>query len=163
MTRQVDMGPQNASSVRRVEPFYFGSLLDPKSAPVATTGQQKLRYLLRIEFKDPKEDYTFIHEIHSNQGMLVCHRKSRFHLAVIRESFSPIPLQMLEVLAQIRHPNIADILDVYYHDNKLWVVSEYVDVSMLDLEFKRLAPEEWEIAMIIGEVKLFESPYTIQG
>ncbi|KAH8797475.1 hypothetical protein F5882DRAFT_255235, partial [Hyaloscypha sp. PMI_1271] len=122
------------------------------SAPVATTGQQKLRHLLRIEFKDPKEDYTFIHEIHSNQGMLVCHRKSRFHLAVIRESFSPTPLQMLEVLAQIQHPNIADILGVYYHDNKLWVVSEYVDVSMLDLEFKRLAPEEWEIATIIGEV-----------
>ena len=100
MTRHVGMDLQNAPLVRRVKPFYFGSLLGPTSAP-ATTGQQQLRRLLRIEFKNPKEDYTFVHEIRSNQGVLVCHRKNRLHLAVIRESFSPIPLRMLEVLAHV--------------------------------------------------------------
>jgi serine/threonine protein kinase len=154
MTDLVDIEPHNASMVRRVEPFYFGSLLSSASAPVAS-GQQVLRRLLRIEFKNPKEDYTFVHEIRSNQGMLVCHRKNRFHLAVIRESHSPTPLQMLEVLAHVQHPNVADILDVYSHDSKLYIISEYLDVSMLDLEFERFAPEEWEIATIIGEVNLF--------
>jgi len=84
----------------------------------------------------------------------VCHRKNRLHLAVIRESFSPTPLRMLEVLAHVQHPNVADILDVYFHDGKLSIVSEHLDVSMLDLQFKRLAPEEWEIATIIAEVNL---------
>jgi len=153
MTRHVGMDLQNAPLVRRVKPFYFGSLLGPTSAP-ATTGQQQLRRLLRIEFKNPKEDYTFVHEIRSNQGVLVCHRKNRLHLAVIRESFSPTPLRMLEVLAHVQHPNVADILDVYFHDGKLSIVSEHLDVSMLDLQFKRLAPEEWEIATIIAEVNL---------
>lgn len=153
MTRHVDMDLQNTLLVRRVNPFYFGSLLDRTSA-LATTRQQKLRRLLRIEFKNPKEDYMFVHEIRSNQGMLACHQKNRLHLAVIRESFSPTPLQMLEVLAHVQHPNVADILDVYFHDSKLYIVSEHLDISMLDLEFKRLAPEEWEIATIIAEVSL---------
>ncbi|PMD55312.1 uncharacterized protein K444DRAFT_483653, partial [Hyaloscypha bicolor E] len=108
--------------------------------------------LLRIKFKNPKEDYTYIHEVPSNQGVLVCDRKNRFHLGVIRESFSPTPLQMLEVLAHVQHPNVADILDVYFHDSKLCIVNEHLEVSMLDLEFERLPPEEWEIATIIGEV-----------
>ena len=119
--------------------------------------QQKLRRLMTLEFKNPKEDYTFIHEIRSNQGMLVCHRKRRSQLAVIRESFSQMPLQMLEVLAHLQHPNFADTLDLYFHDSKLYIVSEHLDVSMLDLEFERLAPEEWEIATIIGEVNPFHS------
>lgn len=152
MTRLVDMELQNASMVRRVKPFYFGSLLEPASAPVATNGQQKLRRLLRVEFKNPKEDYTFFREICSNQSMLVCNRKNRFHLAVIRRSFSPTPLKTLDLLAHFQHPNVAEIFDVYFHDRELQIVSEYLDVSMLDLEFERLAPEEWEIATIVGEV-----------
>jgi serine/threonine protein kinase len=65
-----------------------------------------------------------------------------------------MPLQMLELLAQVQHPNIADILDVYFYDGQLCIVSEYLDVSLLDLEFNRLAPEEWEIATIVAEVTL---------
>jgi serine/threonine protein kinase len=59
---------------------------------------------------------------------------------------------MLELLAQVQHPNIADILDVYFYDGQLCIVNEYLDVSLLDLEFKRLVPEEWEIATIVAEV-----------
>jgi hypothetical protein len=64
---------------------------------------------------------------------------------------------MLELLAQVQHPNIADILDVYFHDGKLCIVGEHLDVSLLDLEFNRLAPEEWEIATIVAEVTLLQS------
>jgi serine/threonine protein kinase len=148
------MDPQSSPPLRRVKPFYFGSLEDTTSAPSATTRPRKLRRLLRIDFKNPKEDYTFVQELRSNQGTLVCHRKNHLHPAVIRESFSPTPLQMIELLAQVQHPNIADILDVYFYDGQLCIVSEYLDVSLLDLEFNRLAPEEWEIATIVAEVIL---------
>ncbi|KAH9206345.1 hypothetical protein DL95DRAFT_269439, partial [Leptodontidium sp. 2 PMI_412] len=108
--------------------------------------------LLRIDFRNPRDDYTFVQELRSNQGTLVCHRKNRLHIAIIRESFSPAPLNMLDDMAQVEHPNIADILDVYFHEGRLCVVSEHLAVSLLDLEFKRLAPEEWEIATIIAEI-----------
>lgn len=32
------------------------------------------------------------------------------------------------------------------------LVGEFLDVSLVDLDFKRLAPEEWEVATIIAEV-----------
>jgi hypothetical protein len=157
MARHVDMDLQ---LIRRVKSFNFGSLLEPPSVPTVTR-QQKIRRLLRIEFKDPKEDYIFVHEIRSNQGMLVFHRKNRYHLAILRESFSPAPLQMLQVLARMQHPNVAEILDVYFDDGKLYIVGEHLDIPMLDLEFKRFAPEEWEIATIIAEVKPSYSYYTV--
>ncbi|KAG9241888.1 hypothetical protein BJ878DRAFT_408467, partial [Calycina marina] len=103
------------------------------STPAATTGPPKVRRLLRIDFKSPKDDYTFVQELRLNQGTLVCHRKNRLQHAVIRESFSPTPLQMLEKLAQIQHPNIADIPDVYFHDGNLCIVGEHLDVSLFDL------------------------------
>jgi hypothetical protein len=155
------MDPQCSPPLRKVRPFYFGSVRDITSTPSATTGPPKVRRLLRIDFKSPKDDYTFVQELQSNQGTLVCHRKNRLHLAVIRESFSPTPLQMLEVLAQVQHPNIADILDVYFHDGKLRIVGEHLDISLLDLEFKRLEPEEWEIATIVAEVTLLW-PYILK-
>jgi serine/threonine protein kinase len=148
------MDPQSSPPLRKVKPFSFISLQDTTAAPLATTGPRKFRRLLRIDFKNPKEDYKFVQELRSNQGTLVCHRKNHLHLAVIRESFSPAPLQMLESLALVQHPNIADILDVYFHDDQLCIASEYLDVSLLDLEFNKLALEEWEIATIVAEVTL---------
>ena len=139
--------------LRKVKPFYF-DYKGSTPVPSATSGPRKLKPLLRIDFKSPKEDYIFVQEIRPEQGTLVCRRKNRFHIAVIRESYSPTPLHTLEVLAQVQHPNIADILDVYFHDNQLFIVSEHLDVSLLDLEFSKLAPEEWEIATIAAEVTL---------
>ncbi|KAG9240849.1 hypothetical protein BJ878DRAFT_263822 [Calycina marina] len=51
-----------------------------------------------------------------------------------------------------QHPNIADILDVYFQDGNLCIVGEHLELSLFDLGFKRLVPEEWEVATIIAEV-----------
>ncbi|KAH7363991.1 hypothetical protein BKA65DRAFT_127134 [Rhexocercosporidium sp. MPI-PUGE-AT-0058] len=139
-------------SLRKVKPFHFGRVQDNAQTPSHTTWPLRGRRLVRIDFRDPRDDYTFVQKLRSNRGTLVCHRKNRLHVAVIRESFSYAPLNMLEDIAQVEHPNIAKILDVYFHDGRLCVVSEHLAVSLLDLEFKRLAPEEWEIATIIAEV-----------
>ena len=148
------MDPQRNRPLRKVKPFYFGTVQDATSTPLASIWPRKVRRLLRIDFKSPKDDYIFGHELRSNQGTLACHRQDRLHRAVIRESFSRTPLPMLELLAQVHHPNIAHILDVYFYDGKLYIVGEHLDVSLLDLEFSRLAPEEWEIATIVAEVTL---------
>lgn len=114
------------------------------------------RPLLRVDLRNPTDDYKPLLELRSDQGTLARHRKNRLHLAVIRKSFSPAPLQMLEALAQIKHPNIADIFDVYFYDGQLFVVAEYLDASLLELEFTRLAPAEWEVATVVAEVALLQ-------
>jgi len=146
------MDSQSSPSLRRVKGLCFSNMQDTLSVPLAATEHRKLRRLLRIDFKDPSDDYEFVQELRSNEGTLVCHRKSHLQPAIIRKSFSPTPLQMLESLARIQHSNIADILDAYYYEGQLCIVSEYLDVSLHDLDFNRLAPEEWEIATIISEV-----------
>ncbi|OBT48437.1 hypothetical protein VE00_01408 [Pseudogymnoascus sp. WSF 3629] len=142
------MDPNSGLSIRRTKPIDFGSVHDTASS----TRPWKLKRLLRIEFKSPKEDYLFLQELQSNQGNLACHRKAIFRLAVIRESFSPRPLHLLEELSLIQHPNIAEILDIYFYDGRLSIVTEHLDVCLLDLDFSRLPPEEWEIATIIAEI-----------
>ena len=100
------------------------------------------RPLLRVDLRNPIDDYSPLQELRSDQGTLACHHKNRLHLAVIRKSYSPAPLQMLEDLAQIKHPNIAGIFDIYFYDGQMFVVAEYLDASLLELKFIRLAPAE---------------------
>jgi serine/threonine protein kinase len=149
------MDPQRRLGLRKTKAFYFGNAQVITSTRPATTEPPKVRRLLRINFKNPKDDYTFVQELQSNQGTIVCHRRIRLHLAVIRQSFSSTPLQMLEMFGQIQHPNIADTLDVYFHEGKLCVVGEYLDISLFDLGFERLPPDECEIATIMREVSYY--------
>ncbi|ELR08397.1 hypothetical protein VC83_03542 [Pseudogymnoascus destructans] len=142
------MDPNSSLSIRRTKPIDFGSVHDTASS----SRPWKLKRLLRIEFKSPKEDYLFFQELQSDQGTLVCHRKALFCLAVIRESFSPRPLHLLEELSLVQHPNIAEILDIYFYDGRLSIVTERLDICLLDLDFSRLPPEEWEIATIVAEI-----------
>lgn len=142
------MNTNCSPSLTTVKSFYFESDEDI----VSSAPPWQMKRLLKVEFKSPKQDYIFIHELESNQGTVMCHRKGSHHLAVMRESFSPKPLQMLEEISRVQNPNIANILNVYFYQERLIIVSEYLDVSLLDLQFNRLLPEEWEIATIVSEV-----------
>ncbi|KFZ16723.1 hypothetical protein V501_02088 [Pseudogymnoascus sp. VKM F-4519 (FW-2642)] len=142
------MNPNSGLSIRRTKPIDFGSVNDTASS----TRPWKMKRLLRIEFKSPEEDYLFFRKLQSDQGNLVCHKKAIFRLSVIRESFAPRPLHLLEELSLIQHPNIAEILDIYFYKGRLSIVTEHLDVCLLDLDFSMLPPEEWEIATIIAEI-----------
>ncbi|KAH8587327.1 hypothetical protein B0O99DRAFT_527010 [Bisporella sp. PMI_857] len=144
--------PTNYPTLRKIKPFYNERNENAPSLPSARIGVSKVRKLLRVEFKDPKDDYRFVQELKSGQGVLSCHQRNPLHLAVIRQSFSQAPLHMLEVIAKLQHPNIANTVNAYFYDNKLSIVGEYVDISLLELAFNTLSPEEWEIATIIAEV-----------
>jgi hypothetical protein len=141
---------QSARRVRRMRPFHFGQ---PGKMSPRNMVQPKSSRLFRIDFKDPEEDYVFVQKLRSNQGILVCRRKSHISLSVIRESYSETPLRMLSTLSRIHHPNVAEILDAYFFHDQLFVITEHLDISLLELEFKILPAEEWEIATIITEVK----------
>jgi hypothetical protein len=51
-------------------------------------------------------------------------------------------LQILKLLTYVQHLNIANILNVYFYNSQLGIVSKYLDISLLNLEFKKLALEE---------------------
>jgi hypothetical protein len=127
------------------------------SAASKPDGPQNFRRLLRIQFRNPKEDYRFVQEIRSSQGAIVHHQNHCARLAVIRKSLHPASLGLLELIARLRHSNIAEILDVYFHDDQLSIVSEYLDISLIDMKFDRVAPAEWEVATIAAEVSLLSS------
>lgn len=120
--------------------------------PRSSVPVRNARPLLRINLKSPTDDYQSLQRLQWDQGTIACHRKNGLCLAVIRRSFSPTPLRMLEALAHIRHPNVADIFDAYFYDSQCFIVAEYLDASLLDLEFTRLAAAEWEVATVLAEV-----------
>ena len=130
-------------TIKRVDPFHFGSLLDKLPG---------IQQLMRIEFKNPEDDYIYVQPV-KNNGTLVLRRKNRLNLAVIRKSHSSLPLEMLRQFVSIQHENIADILNVYFYENQLLIISEYLDVSLFDMDFRQLSAEEWEMATIIQQVK----------
>jgi hypothetical protein len=59
---------------------------------------------------------------------------------------------MLDIVSTLRHLNIANVHDAYCHKGKLFIVSEYLEVSLLDLDFHLYPLAEWEMATITAEV-----------
>jgi hypothetical protein len=51
-------------------------------------------------------------------------------------------------------PNIAIVYDLYCDDDKVFQVTEHLDISLSQLEFQKCELEEWEMATIIAEVQV---------
>ncbi|PVH67473.1 hypothetical protein DL98DRAFT_367659, partial [Cadophora sp. DSE1049] len=106
--------------------------------------------VLRVLLKNPWDDYSYIR--HVGPTTLTLRKASSFQLANIREVS---PFEVLgdpPILPQIQHPNIATIEDIYCYDDKIFVVTEHLDVSFAQLEFQKYDLEEREIATILTEV-----------
>jgi hypothetical protein len=150
--REKDTWPE-PHRVRRVKSRYFTR---PSSLTrldlQLNTGELITRRLMRILFESPMEDYLFVRENAPNQDTVICCKKAMLRLAMLRVSHSLSPLRMLEIVSTLCHPNVADVLDAYYHEERLYIVSEYLEVSLLDVDFNLYPLEEWEIATIIAEV-----------
>jgi len=111
------------------------------------------RRLLRIRFTNPRDDYIFIQDLEDEQGILALNRDGLVQLVVVRQSYSSHPLTMLQMISEMKHPNIADVLDVYFDkERQLLIATEFLDVSLLELQQGAPRLEEWELATIISEV-----------
>jgi hypothetical protein len=56
-------------------------------------------------------------------------------------------------ILQIQHPNFIDIYEVYYFEDQVFLISEYVDFSLEDLLKCSVYPTGSEIACIISQVR----------
>ena len=93
----------------------------------------KVGKLLRAWWsKSPWDDYTQVAYLHSSQRVrLVYQRETYFDLAVMREQppgFDDVV--SFRTLLGIHHPNIAKTYDIYFHDEKTFVVIEHLDLSL---------------------------------
>jgi hypothetical protein len=86
------------------------------------------------------------------ESSLAYRKGGYFQKATIRTFPSPGSVRILQRLSDVQHPNIADIYDVYCHEDKLFTATEYLELSLSELDFQTFELEEWEIATIIAEV-----------
>jgi hypothetical protein len=109
-----------------------------------------MKRLLRLSVTNPKDDYIFVRD--GSEHGLACRRTDHRQVAVLRVSHSLCPLTMMHLISQVQHPNIAATVDAYFHDGQLWIASEYLDVSLLELQQDIVPLGEWEVATILSEV-----------
>ena len=84
--------------------------------------------------------------------VLACHRRAYFRRASIRAFQTSGGVKILQDLSIIQHPNIAKLYDVYLYDDKVFIASEYLELSLAELDFHSFPFEEWEIATVANEV-----------
>jgi len=117
---------------------------------------ETVRRILRIFLRDPWDDYDYVRYLRKD---IVARRKvSYFKLVNIRQYHSSDVLdEQPHLLSSIQHPNIATVYDLYCDDDKIFLVTEHLHISISQLEFQKYELEEWEIATIIAEVQATSS------
>lgn len=138
---------------------------EPKESPSPTDsrtlGEITHSSLLRIWLKPPWEDYVgsgtesdsiALGSTATEKPVLAFRRTSYFSKASIRAFPSSGGFKILEAISSVQHPNVAKLFDVYLYDNKVFVASEYLELSIDELDFHYPPFEEWEIATIANEV-----------
>jgi len=147
------MSQQVYRHLRRVQGL-LGYLSDEtnNALPKLTTSEtpEKVRRMLKILLKNPWHDYASIR--HLGQTILVLRKSSYFQLAELREVLSFDVLGDSPILPQIKHPNIATINEIYCHNDKIFLIAEYLEVSFTQLKVEKYDLKEREIATIIAEV-----------
>jgi serine/threonine protein kinase len=142
--------PENLVSGFSGTSDHSGREAAPKSNEVGAMWGSLLRVWWLLS---PWEHYTSVEQLSSSGGSTLVYRNGAyFSKATMRVFPYPRNIQSLQLLSDIRHPNIAKIYDVYCHEGRLFVATEYLELSLPDLDFHLFEMEEWEIATIIAEV-----------
>lgn len=111
--------------------------------------RNSVKRILRVLLRDPADDFHYIMRL--AQGTLAI-RKGSFHVVSI-QPFQHV-LQQMRMLADLQHPNIASIYDVYSHGEEQFLIMEHLSVHLSHLEVQEHELEEREIATIISEVSV---------
>lgn len=108
--------------------------------------------LLRVSLCDPWKDYEAVTPITEKGSFLTYRNDTYFVKATIEVYEGENTGIFLKALCDIQHSAISKIFDVYSYESKIFIASEYLELSLIDLEFHSFQFDEWEIATIIKEV-----------
>ncbi|RDL36258.1 uncharacterized protein BP5553_06870 [Venustampulla echinocandica] len=120
--------------LRRAEPAFSGTV----------------HRILRILLGDPWGDYDYIHSL--GHDIVATRKASYFELVNIRLCHSSDVQKQYRLLSSTQSPNVATIYDLYSDGNKVFQVTERLDIYLSQLEVQKYELEEWEMATIIAEV-----------
>ncbi len=90
--------------------------------------------------------------------MVATQKASYFKLVTIRQCYSSNILEQSRLLSRIQSPHIAIVYDLYCDNDKVFQVTEHLDISLSQLEIQKYELEEWEMATIIVEVQASSLP-----
>jgi hypothetical protein len=126
------------------------SVSDDHVRGVESVPSRTVNRMIRILLGDPLDDYNYVS---CHGGDLVATGKaSYFKLVNIRQCHSPDAIEQSRLLSRIHSPNIATVYGLYCDGNKIFVVTEHLDIFLSQLEVWKYELEEWEMATIIAEV-----------
>lgn len=138
------------------EDIYTTDQSKPEASPrsINTGGVATPGRLLRVWLSSPWHHYTSVRAPSSSGESLLAYRKGAyFQKAAIRVFPGPGSVRILQQLSNVQHPNIAKINNVYCYEDKLFIATEYLELSLSELDYHTFELEEWEIATIIAEVR----------
>ncbi|RDL30196.1 uncharacterized protein BP5553_10474 [Venustampulla echinocandica] len=148
--------------LRRVEPISTGLhehlRTDPSQRNILTslpdpTSPLTTKTLLRLWLASPWEDYTSMQPASVCGGSSLAYRRGAyFRKVAVRACTDAGGVPLLRALSRIQHPNIATLYDVYCYEDKIFTASEYLEISLVELDLPSLPLEEWEIATVLAEV-----------
>lgn len=138
-----------------LEQYSKGEASRPESPGPPSPSDPLPGKLLRLWLRPPWEDYTSLRPV-SREPSMAYRRGAYFQKAAIRVFPNSGGIGLLQTLSDIQHPNIAKFYDVYCCDNKIFIASEYLELSLMDLDFQSFPAAEWEIATIIFEVRALQ-------
>jgi hypothetical protein len=101
-------------------------------------GTREVKRLLRMFVHSPWKDYNYIRNL--DQSMLAWHKS--FDLVNIRELHSFDIQKQPRVLSRIQHPNVATMHEIYWHKNKIFLVTEHLDISITQLQLQMYELDE---------------------
>jgi hypothetical protein len=143
----------NPISTDLLEEYSRGGRSKPRGPPSSSDPGSGVTpgKLLRLWLRSPWDDYAAVRSV-SGEPSIAYRRGAYFQKATIRAFPNPGSVELLQGLSGIQHPNIATVYDVYCFGNKIFTASEYLELSLSDLDFKSFPFQEWEIATTIAEV-----------
>lgn len=87
-----------------------------------------VKRMLRILLRDPRDDYEYISRL--GKDTIAIRKALYFKLVSIRQCYSASIIEQSRLLSSIQSANIATIYDLYYNDNKVFVIAEHLDISL---------------------------------
>jgi serine/threonine protein kinase len=87
---------------------------------------------LRLWVRSPWEDYTCVQ---SRDPSFAFRNRAYFQKTKIRAFPNSSGIQLLQLFSSFRHPNIANVYDVYCYDDSIFVALEYLELSLNELDF----------------------------
>ena len=126
-------------------------LLDERSAPSTTPAQQRASSMV-LRHESPWLHYHALRPIYRGCRAMAAYAKDeKASLAVIKD-FPASYIDRLDYLSQSRTVNLEDILQVFVHDNALFIAMEYTVISLEQILAIPRQLKESHVAVVCGEV-----------